>query len=152
VLFIVKGKQVECSRHLWEAMTGPKPDPELFTESDGCSKSPDYWKTIGGKLFKLWPACVIHDYHYRRGVLGGTWSSRMLADAILRRNIRQLVLLQGGTHTQAARIAWMYWATVRVASARSFCFGAGDVPLGWWARVREVAGLFTDAPGAHRPL
>lgn len=152
VEFIVKGKTVRVSRRLWDALEGPKPDPAEFVESDGCSKSPDYWQTIGGKFFTLWPACLIHDHHYRHGVLGGTWASRARADAILRRNIRQLVLLRGGTQTQAVRIAWTYWAAVRIAGAGSFCFAEGEEPLSLWSRVREVAGLFVEKPGAYRPI
>jgi hypothetical protein len=149
--FIVKKKKVTISGQLWDALEGPKPDPATFTESDGCSKSPDIWGTIGGKRFKLWPACVIHDYHYRTGVLGGTWASRARADAILRGNVRQLVLLQGGTQTQALRIGWTYWAGVRIASAFAFCFDEGEEPLSLWSRIREVLGLFLAKPGAYRP-
>jgi hypothetical protein len=151
VEFIVKGKRVQVSGFLWSAMVGPKPDPEEFTDSDGCSKSPDYWETIGGSRWKLWPACLIHDYHYRKGVLGGTWASRLKADHILRQNIRQLVLLQGGTQTQATRISWTYWAGVRVASASSFAWSVGEGPLSLWSRLREVIGLFVVKPGAYRP-
>jgi hypothetical protein len=152
VEFVVAGERVQCSAFLWDALEGPKPMPAGFTESDGCSKSPDYWVTIGGKRFKLWPACLIHDWHYRSGVLGGTWASRSRADQILRHNIRQLVILQGGSQTQAMRIAWTYWAGVRLASAPFFCFAAGEAPLSWCDRLREVLGLFVEKPGAYRPV
>jgi hypothetical protein len=151
IAFTVKGRPLQCSESLWSALEGPKPDPEVFIKSDGCSKSPDTWRTIGGKVFKLWPACIIHDSHYRNGVLGGTWASRQLADAILRRNIRQLVLLQNGTQTQALRIAWTYWAGVRLGGRFAFCFAEGEKPLSFFSRLREVAGLFVVKPGAYRP-
>jgi hypothetical protein len=152
IAFVVKGRKVEVSEHLWEALEGPKPDPATFCVSDGCSKSPDTWTSILGRRFKLWPACIIHDYHYRTGVLGGTWSSRFRADAIFRRNIYQLVLMEGGSHAHAAMIAWIYWQGVRLGSSALFWWAPRRRPVGMVSRAREAMGLFLEPAGAYRPL
>ncbi len=136
--FRVSGRRLQCSRRLWAPLDGPKPHPELF-ESDGCSNSPDVYRTWRGKAYKLWPACFIHDYHYRYPVLGTDAQARKLGDDTLRSNIYTLVRLQGGTKWEARRISWLYWGRVRVWGASSWRhWGEGEEPLSFSKRVREA--------------
>jgi hypothetical protein len=143
--FRVSGDTRQCSFTLWSALKGPKPALPMDWESDGCSGgSPDTWRTWRGRSFKLWPACVIHDYHYRYGleVLGLSGAAaRKYADDTLRENITTLVKLQGGGRFRARRIAWAYWGRVRIWGANSFQHFDNGKPLGFWARVREAYGL-----------
>lgn len=143
------GGQVLCaSSTMWDALQGPKPDLPMAWESDGCSGgAPDTWRTLGGKVFKLWLACVIHDYQYRyRFYDSGRWltgaGGRKLADDTLRANIIALVKLQGGRSFTAHRIAWLYWGRVRIWGVDSWQhWGEGQRPKGFLARVREAYGL-----------
>lgn len=64
---------------------GPKPTSSFVT--NGCTASPDY---LDGRA--LWPACVIHDYHYSPQ---SPVNSRLRADSILGVNIFRLLRLQG---------------------------------------------------------
>lgn len=146
-LFRVSGKELECSFTLWSALEGPKPALPMDWESDGCSGgSPDVWRTWRGlRIFKLWPACVIHDYHYREPVLQHTAAElvravagRKYADNTLYRNLYALVRMQGGGKFIARRIAWLYWGRVRIWGADSWQHWDDGKPLGFWARVREV--------------
>jgi hypothetical protein len=95
-------------RVLWLSLDGPVPD-EMFC-CNGCTLSPDVLRG-----WRLWIACVVHDYHYHTlKPLGEGWRSRMEADAILRRNLRRVVLYDGGSLAQAERVAWLYWGRVRI--------------------------------------
>ncbi len=142
-VFRVSGRELFCSLSLWSALRGPKPALPMDWESDGCSGgSPDAWRTWPRRrYFKLWPACVIHDYHYRQLViyLVGA-AARKYADDTIRENIKRLVRLQGGTASQARRIAWLYWGRVRIWGVDSWQHWGDDKPLGFWARVREAYG------------
>lgn len=90
---------------MWNSLKGPKP-PYMF-ENDGCSFSPD--TTTTGEV--LWPACVIHDWHYHHGPSLGL--SRAKADAILRKNIGILLKMQGVGWWRRQWYAWTRWAAVR---------------------------------------
>lgn len=140
VPFRVSGRTMWCSRTMWERLEGPKPDDTLMFESDGCSGgAPDVYRTWTGRRYKLWPACFIHDYHYRYPVLGDDAEARKLGDDVLRENIRRLVRLQGGGKWTAKRIAWLYWGRVRIWGASSWShWGEGEEPLSFGARMREV--------------
>jgi hypothetical protein len=137
--FEVSGRILYCSRALWDAMEGPKPQPLQF-ESDGCSGgAPDVYRTWLGKAYKLWPACFIHDYHYRYPVLASGAPGRKVADDTLRTNIKRMVRHQGGSKWTAKRIAWLYWGRVRVWGVDSYQnWDADDKPLKFTARVREA--------------
>jgi hypothetical protein len=137
--FRVSGRVLYCSTNLWASLDGPKPAHGLF-ESDGCSGgAPDVYRTWNGKAYKLWPACFIHDYHYRYPVLDSGAPGRKRADDILRANIRRLVWLQGGSKWTAKRVAWLYWGRVRVWGVSSYQhWDEGDEPLGFLKRVREA--------------
>ena len=148
--FRVSGHELECSFTLWSALKGPKPALPMDWESDGCSGgSPDAWRTWPRRrYFKLWPACVIHDYHYRYPKPGHAWDAeplllagaagRKYADDTLRQNIITLIRMQGGGRIQARRIAWLYWGRVRIWGVDSWQHWDHGKPLGFWARVREV--------------
>jgi len=141
--FVVGGNALEVGDAYWSLLEGPKP-PSGFA-CDGCSMSPDAWTTWRGRTYKLWPACVVHDYHYRTrvlrvaGLLPGTAAGRKQADDALYRNITALVRAQGGTAFEAHRIAWVYWGRVRVWGAGSYQhWDEGAEPLSRWARIKEV--------------
>jgi hypothetical protein len=137
--FCVSGRVLFCSRKLWAAMEGPIPQPDLF-ESDGCSNSPDVYRTWSGKRYKLWPACFVHDYHYRYLTALGTGAlGRKRADYYLHQNIRTLVALQGGGKWDQRRISWLYWGRVRVWGATSWqSWIEGEKPLSVMARLKEA--------------
>lgn len=126
--FSVAGRRMQVSVGLWSRMTGPLP-PEGYA-CDGCSMSPDSWRR-----FKLWPACVVHDYHYREGVV-----SRADADAALRQNLRELVLAQGGSRSEAERIAWIYWGRVRIWGASSYSMASEEREPSFWERLKRTWG------------
>lgn len=135
LLFNVSGKQRACPRRWWRALKGPKPDPQLF-RCDGCSNSPDTWRGL-----LIWPACVIHDYHYRTGVLGGTWTDRKRADDIFRWNAELLLRLQG-LGFRAKMLSWLYWGRVRVWGRKAYRFWAeGEQALPFWRRLGEAWGI-----------
>lgn len=140
--FRVSGRELLCSSYLWNALKGPKPALPMDWESDGCSGgSPDTWRTWRGRSFKLWPACVIHDHHYRHGVPGLSGAAaRKYADDTLRHNITVLVRRQGGGRFTAQRIAWLYWGRVRIWGVSSWQHWDHGRPLGFWARVKEAYG------------
>lgn len=140
--FRVGGHDLAVTRRLWRLLEGPKP-AEGF-KCDGCSWSPDSWAG-----YKLWPACVIHDYHYRtadlRGVPGGgvpgTAAGRAYADATFRRNLVTLLREQGCGPVRSQRVAWIYWGRVRIWGASAFQhWSAGEKPASRWQRIREVWG------------
>lgn len=153
--FKVSGREVFCSARLWEPLQGPKPELPMDWESDGCSGgAPDVYRTLFGRAYKLWPACIIHDDHYRHrdaasalSILAGEAphirgaKARKLADDTLRANIVTLVKLQGGSAFTAHRIAWLYWGRVRIWGATSWGHWNGNRPLGFLSRVREAYGL-----------
>ena len=136
LIFQVGGKSQACPRLWYLCLEGPRPDPQSF-ECDGCSSSPDVWR---GML--IWPACVIHDYHYRTGILGGTWRSRARADAKFRRNTVTLLRKQGLGKRGAKAVAWIYYGRVRIWGAKAYRFWAiGERPLPWWRRIGEAYGI-----------
>ncbi len=137
--FRVSGRILYCSRRMWNAMEGPRPAVDLF-ESDGCSGgAPDTYRTWTGKAYKLWPACFVHDYHYRYPVLASGAPGRKRADDSLRVNIKRLVRMQGGSKWTAKRVAWLYWGRVRVWGVDSYQhWDKDDKPLKFGARVREA--------------
>jgi hypothetical protein len=91
----------------------------------------------------LWPACVIHDYHYRTGILGGVWRSRQMADSIFRHNLVTIIRLQGGNAITAQSLAWLYWGRVRVWGKWSYRhWDDPKAALPWYQRVLEAWGLW----------
>ena len=149
VRFIVSDRPLLVSQWLWRQLEGPKPRDGFAC--DGCSWSPDAYVTLTGKVYKLWPACVVHDYGYRThklrmaALLGtgpgiaGTAAGRKECDGRFRRNLRMLIKLQGGSGFDQKRLAWLYWGRVRIWGAKAFQhWGEGAEPLSFWARVREV--------------
>lgn len=97
---------------LWARMEGHEGIPATFV-SNGCTLSPDRWDG-----FALWPACHVHDWDYLQA---GGIMDRARADARLRRNLVTLMENQGAGALRARRLAWAYWAGVRVGG-----------PLAWW--------------------
>jgi hypothetical protein len=139
ITLVVAGRVVQVSLRLWEQLEGHELVADGYS-CDGCSNSPDSWRG-----YKLWPACVIHDRHYDPdSPLGTGWEGRREADAILRRNIVRLVLAQGGSRTEAHRIAWLYWGRVRIWGQSAYFFDKTEQPESRWERFREVYGLFRD--------
>lgn len=134
----VSGEDRGVSLALWNRLGGPKPDPSF--ECDGCSNSPDSYRTITGKLFKLWPACVIHDFHYRcQATLTRDAPGRREADRIFRENVKRCVAFCGGSGFDQRRLAWLYWGRVRIWGVTSFRHWVkGAKPTGFFARLREV--------------
>ena len=139
VSFNVSSDQLEVSARLWLQLDGPRP-PAGYS-CDGCSNSPDkYISPLSRKVFKVWPACVIHDYHYREaGVLTRDAAGRREADRVLRENIRLCVKFCGGNRFAQERVAWLYWGRVRMWGASSFRHWVkGAKPTSWWKRLRRV--------------
>lgn len=136
--FKVSGKELFVSARLWSELEGPLP-PAGF-ECDGCSHSPDVYYPFGGtKTFKLWPACVVHDYHYRAADVlePRDADARAKADAILYRNLMRCIEHSGGSPFAQHRLAWLYWGRVRMWGAGAWQHGVGK-PKSWWKRLREV--------------
>ncbi len=139
VLFIVSGRPLRVSLHLWKAMQGD-PLPRGGYACDGCSNSPD---ALGH--LKLWPACVIHDHDYREKQKdqARNWHSRWRSDKRLRTNMTTLVRMQGGSKGHARRLAWLYWGRVRIWGGSSYQhWDEGEAPLGRWQLFREAWGLW----------
>ena len=141
--FKVGGKRIAITSDLWFSLLGPRPNHDF--ECDGCSNSPDSYHTITGRVFKLWPACVIHDYHYRTkgGLISLTRDAagRREADRIFRENLRLCIAHSGGSKFDQRRLSWLYWGRVRVWGAKAFQHWVeGAEPLGWFKRMREVWG------------
>lgn len=144
IIFEVSGHLLAVSDLLWRPLLGPKP-AEGFS-CDGCSWSPD---KLGRR--KLWPACVIHDYHYRSGLLGGTWHARRLSDRRLARNLYTLLRMQGAGQTYAKLAARAYYGRVRIWGAGSYAYwDEGEKPRGFLARVREAWGSWEPTEEAVR--
>ena len=100
ITFMVGGAHRSCMRETWDRLIGPKP-PEGYA-ADGCTLSPDY---VADR--PVWPACVVHDYHYT-GVV-----SRWRADWILMRNIYRLLRAEDFSVLPALFVSLTYWWAVR---------------------------------------
>ena len=151
VILRIQGRDLPVPRHLWRLLKGPKPDPQNFLTSDGCSVSPDrirfLTKVFDKGLVVLFPACFCHDAHYRRVAdLGGNWTARRKADWYLGRNLFLLCRAQGISRTGASTIAGTYWIAVRRYGASSFVFDEGQEPLSWFQRWREILLAFRSRP------
>ena len=141
--FKVSRKELKVGAVFWEALEGPAP-PESF-RCDGCSSSPDSYVTWTRKWYKLWPVCIIHDFHYRTGCLGGNWKARWEADRIFYENMRTILRMQGAGSIRQRSLAWLYWGRVRMWGASSYKGWAdGEETQGRWERFREVYGLYKD--------
>jgi hypothetical protein len=135
----ISGKSRTVPREWWEQLEGHELVEPTFG-CDGCSLSPDYWRG-----YALWAACLIHDRHYEPdSPLGANWAGRWEADAILRRNIQRLLVLQGMNAASAASVAWFYWGRVRIHGTGAYFFAPGEHDVSRWSRMREVYGVFTD--------
>jgi hypothetical protein len=103
--------------------------------------SPDAIRGLS-RAYKLWPACHIHDFHYRTVALtfheGGTPAARSLADNTFYVNLRTLTRMQGASAVMARSIALLYWGRVRIWGAKAYNFRGAHRPVGFWSRVREV--------------
>ena len=134
--FIVNGRKRHYPEELWENLIGEKPPPG-FT-CNGCTNSPDYFRR-----FFIWPACIVHDFHYS-GVLGGSWASRREADRIFYKNLKIELIDQEAPWALSATLPWIYWGRVRLHGAGHYPFSEGESPQSWWQRFREVYGIFFD--------
>jgi len=101
VCFRVGGVSRAFPRASWDKLIGPKP-PEGF-ESNGCTCSPDYLADR-----PVWPACVIHDWHYATGKV-----SRWTADWRFFRNLYRLLRIGGLIFGAAFVLGLTYWWAVR---------------------------------------
>jgi hypothetical protein len=138
LVFKVASKRRSVPRHWWTQLVGPR--PETSFACDGCSNSPDDWRR-----FMIWPACVIHDFHYRTGILGGTWQSRQAADKIFRHNVVKLIALQGGCACTGQVLAWVYWGRVRIWGRSSYRhWDDPKAALPFFRRVLEAWGFRKD--------
>lgn len=132
LIFNIAAKRRAVPRKWWAELIGPK--PETSFACDGCSNSPDDWRG-----YLIWPACVIHDFHYRTGILGGTWRSRQTADLIFRQNVVKLLGLQGANAPTAHSLAWLYWGRVRIWGKSSYRhWNNPRASLPWYKRVWEA--------------
>lgn len=104
IYILVSGEWRTISKSVWDSLEGPKPPGRTFI-NNGCTCSPDY---LQGK--PIWPACVIHDYHYNGGYV-----SREEADAILRRNVYKVLKAFGMNRIKAKVVSLAYWFAVRKA-------------------------------------
>lgn len=118
VVLEIAGDLRAVSRKWWVQLQGPLP-PEGYS-CDGCSWSPDWFHG-----WKLWPACAIHDFHYRTEALGSDALARARADVALRANLQTLLRIQGAPAWRRNAIAWAFWSRVRIYGARSFDQGTG---------------------------
>jgi hypothetical protein len=135
LIFNVSGSLRVVSRRLWNYLEGPRPG--VGFACDGCSNSPDFWGE-----YLLWPACIIHDYHYREAVFGTGWRARSKADAVFRRNMVTVLRLQGCGFARSRRLAWIYWGRVRVWGRCAYRRGEGtENALPWYKRLAEAWGL-----------
>lgn len=150
ISFLISGNPRNADRELWFSLCGPKP-VEGFV-CDGASWSPDVWRG-----FPIWVAAVIHDFHYRSGVLGASWASRRRADNVFRKNVRRVVRFSGGGPLSAWRISSIYWLGVRLGGWSSYSAGRLTFAFsrqeeggayGW----RECLGAFRSNPGAYEPV
>lgn len=112
ITFVVGGVPRPCSRETWDRLIGPKP-PEGYV-TDGCTMSPDY---VADR--PVWPACVIHDWHYS-GVV-----SRWRADWRFMRNIYRLLRAGDFFLPSAVAVSLTYWWAVRTRGKGAYC-GGGD--------------------------
>lgn len=90
----VSGEIRYMDQKLWNRLAGPKP-PRSF-ENNGCSYSPD--RILG---YAIWPACVLHDWHYSGRVPG---MDKKTADKHFRTNLWRALRYQGATWPMAAWI------------------------------------------------
>ncbi len=136
--FLVSKEIRDFPTEYWNQLEGPKPNPEF--KCNGCSMSPDYIRH-----YQIWPACVVHDYHYSSAnPLTGTWSGRREGDRFLRSNIEICLRLQGANRFTQRRISWLYWGRVRIWGAKAFPFSGTEKPLSFWHRFKEGWGWYKD--------
>jgi len=108
VYFWVRGSRRTCPRDVWNRLIGPLP-PEGM-ETDGCSWSPDW---IADR--PVWPACVVHDFHY-----SGAGVSRWRADWIFLRNLYRLLRINGFFFLSAFGVAAIYFWAVRTRASGAY--------------------------------
>jgi len=140
---------------LWSVLDGPRPDPNGFLDSDGCSFAPDAVRWLArrfgtsGNPIILFPACWIHDAQYRRVLgadLGGTWDARVHADEYLARNLAALCRAQGTSRAGTAIIVTTYWLAVRALGSTAFRYDVGKHPEGRLQRFYEAFMYPLEAP------
>lgn len=137
--FKVSGETRHFPAEYWLQLEGPKPPKPKEFECNGCSCSPDYFKH-----YDIWPACVIHDWHYGTSILGPNWAGRREADQILRRNLAKALALQGANKWYQWSIPYIYWGRVRIWAATHYAFSADEKPQKILHRFIEGWGWFRD--------
>jgi len=108
ITFFVRGQPRHFLREHWDRLIGPRPPDGYVT--DGCSWSPD---SFANRV--IWPACVIHDWHYSGQV------SRWKADWIFLRNVYRL--LAGVSIVPRFGVSLMYWWAVRTRAKGAYSGG-----------------------------
>ncbi len=104
ISLLVSGVYRTLPKPIWDKLLGPKPDEDFV--NNGCTMSPDM---VMGK--PVWPACVIHDYHYNAPFK----TSRDVADRIFRENIKIVLQAYGMNFLLARLLAFFYYRAVRRA-------------------------------------
>lgn len=114
-LIEVNGMPMTLRAALWDALEGPKPYAGFI--NDGCTLVRDEVRD-----YKLWPACVIHDWHYSPecALLEDDPPSRREADRIFRRNTYTLLRAQGAGRHSAYFYSWKRYLGVRAAGRPFF--------------------------------
>lgn len=109
-------------------LRGPLP-PRGFT-GDGCSCAPDRWPPCT-KQYDLRPACLFHDWAYRRG---GDRRARQRADADFYRNLQACGM--------GPFWAGVYYRRVRLWGLRHFRWAPGQRPHGLWIWIGNFLGRY----------
>jgi len=110
--FEVGGQKCRLPVTMWQQLVGPHPLPHF--KCNGCTASPDWLIKVrcglGLGLYAVWPACVIHDYHYN----GRIRLTRKEADDRFRENLWRVLRMQDCPAIRAWVVSRVYWAAVRL--------------------------------------
>lgn len=110
VRFYINGKAHFVRVSTWNRLLGPKP-PERYA-CDGCTGVPDsMWS------FDVWPACVIHDWHYDPD---GPEIRRWVSDIVFGLNCYITLRIKGAGRILSASTAWSYYKGVAFLGAPFF--------------------------------
>jgi hypothetical protein len=99
-----RGAWKEFRLDWWEALEGPHP-PSGFP-NDGCTVVPQRHGRVA-----LWPACVIHDWHY--SPLCEEITFQIVADYKFMQNLYKVQRLQGVSRVRASAVALKRFAGVQ---------------------------------------
>jgi len=110
---VVSGRYRPYPRSMWKRLEGPKPWPGWDDEgrSNGATWAPD---SILGK--RVWPAAVIHDFHYNSGGI----LPRRVADAVFRRNTKNCLEWDGVPPFFSGLLSLLYYLGVRTLGRGSY--------------------------------